>query len=127
MKKLLCLLSLMLVMLLLAGCGSTAATFSGSRVTNDDQYVLEFSILDRSDTQTMTLSQGDQLDVTIDCGSGDIAVTIQMGDQEPIYRGNQLPSSAFSVGIPKSGEYALTVTGNNAKGKVSIVKASGAQ
>lgn len=94
--------------------------FDGSRVGNPDGYWLDFSYMDKSDSQTMYLESGDILKVTYEIEDGRIDVTIGISDQEPIYRGNNVQTGNFELHIREAGEYAISVNASEASGRLSF-------
>ncbi len=61
------------------------------------------------------MKEGEALDVTVQAESGNISLIIRRRDDEPIYRGNNLESTAFQIGIEQEGTYTLTVEGERAR------------
>lgn len=94
--------------------------FDGSRVGNPDGYWLDFSYMDKSDSQTMYLESGDILKVTYEIEDGRIDVTIGISDQEPIYRGNNVQTGDFELHIREAGEYAISVNASKASGRLAF-------
>ena len=97
MKKNLCILCSFILILTLTACGTG---FDGSRTGNDSELVMDFKILNTTDSQA----------------------TIQKGDEEPFYVSEKLiGSQQFDFEINESGTYTVTVTGKKAKnGSVSF-------
>ena len=118
MRKYICMIGIM-ISVMLTSCG-TEPTFNGSRTSDGTNFFMEYCILNRMESQDLEMKEGDIIDVEIVSDSGNLAVTIQKGDEDPIYSGNELPTSSFSVGVPKEGTYTITVTGKKAKGSVSF-------
>ena len=61
--------------LFLSGC--SAPTFNGSRTGNDSQFLMEYTVLNTTDGQTLSLEAGDALDVAVVSASGAVSVNIQ--------------------------------------------------
>ena len=59
-----------LLILSLAACGSTPA-FNGSRTGNDEQFLLDYTMFNTTDSQELTAQAGDQIraDITVDGGN----------------------------------------------------------
>jgi hypothetical protein len=112
--------SVILSALLLAGCAS--ATFNGSRTGNDSQLVMEYTVFNTTDSQTLKLEQGDRLAVTIVDEQGTLSLSIAMEGEDPLYEDLDAQSRTFELVIPKSGNYQVTVTGEQAKGSLSVVR-----
>ncbi len=107
--------------LLLGGCGSKP-TFDGSKTGDADHYDIEFDVLNTTFTHELVMEAGESLEITVECTSGDIALLIQSGDNEPAYRGNKMDTTNFVVGINEAGTYTISVTGDNAKGHVVVTR-----
>ncbi len=120
MKKAIALLILGVLMLSLCAC--SPAKFNGSRTGNDTQLVMTYTVFNTTDSQLLTLEEGDWLQVDIVRESGKLSLEIQKDGSEAVYKSAELPTSSFQVGIPESGTYKVTVTGENAKGNLSVVK-----
>ena len=102
-------------------CACTkGATFNGSKTGDEDHFDIDFEMLNTSYSHNLKMKEGEVLDVTVEAESGNISLTIQKEDAEPVYRGSNLESTAFQVGIEKEGTYTLTVAGKKARGHVII-------
>lgn len=110
-----------LVAILLTGCGKTGV-FDGSRTTNEAGFQMEYSVLNREETAEIELSEGERLQVQLAHDKGNVDVTIGQKDKEPIYRGTKQENAGFILTIPESGAYSVTVTGHQAKGRVSFTR-----
>ena len=106
--------------LFLSGC--SAPTFNGSRTGNDSQFLMEYTVLNTTDGQTLSLEAGDTLDVAVVSASGTVSVKIQKEGELPLYDQEDVPTGQFSLEIPEDGEYNITVTGERARGSVSFVR-----
>ena len=94
--------------------------FDGSRVGNPNEYLLDFSYMDKSDCQTMYLESGDILKVTYEIKDGRIDVTIGISDQDPIYRGNDVQTGDFELPIQETGEYVISIRASKASGRLKF-------
>ena len=120
MKKFLAgLVTITLLVAALTGCGNNS-TFDGSKTGDAEHFDIEFATLNTSYTHELELEEGDSLDVSVDKEAGDIALTIQCGDEDPVYTGKGMDSTEFKVGINESGVYTITVSGKKAKGHVVV-------
>ena len=106
--------------LFLSGC--SAPTFNGSRTGNDSQFLMEYTVLNTTDGQTLSLEAGDTMDVAVVSASGTVSVKIQKEGELPLYDQEDVPTGQFSLEIPEDGEYNITVTGEQARGSVSFVR-----
>ena len=66
---------LLAVCLLFAGCGGKS-TFDGSRISNETEFRMEYSILDKEESAEMKLAEGDQLQVIISHTAGNVDVIV---------------------------------------------------
>lgn len=97
--------------------------FRGSRTGNDSEFIMDYKMLNTTDSQELILKAGDSIDAMIIVEDGRLAVTIRKDDDTPIYANRNLISSAqFGVEIEESGVYTVEVTGTQAKGSVRFVQ-----
>lgn len=108
----------MAILLILFGCGKR--TFDGSSTGNDEQFILDYSIMNCTKTNDMKLEKGANINVVIENESGNLDILIADSDGEKVYKGDDVTSGEFSVEIPKTDTYKVSVTGKNAKGNVSF-------
>lgn len=113
----------LLMAAMLVGC-SNNATFSGSKTGDADHFDIEFEVLNTSFSHDLELNAGESLDVTATKEAGKISLLIKCGDAEPVYQGDNLESTNFKVNINESGTYAITVSGQKAKGHVIVERVS---
>ena len=109
MKKIICILGTMLAALLLMACNSLS--FSGSRMGNDSQLIMKYSIFNTRDSQYFEMDQGDVIDADIVSDSGKLSVTVQSEDGETVYENEDVPTGTFQIEIRKKGIYKIKVTG----------------
>lgn len=65
-----------LLIISLAACGSTPA-FNGSRTGNDEQFLLDYTMFNTTDSQELTAQAGDQIRADITVDGGELSVQIQ--------------------------------------------------
>lgn len=106
----------------LVACASVVS-FDGSRTGNESQLIMEYKILNTTDIQMLELTAGDIVNFDVVSESGRVDISLQKGG-EYIYKGADIPTSSFQVEIADSGKYRLSVTGDRAKGSVSVTKAN---
>lgn len=124
MKKAVLFLSLLLLVGSVTACGWIGTQFEGSRLGNEDQLVMDYKVLNQTDTQSLKLEAGDVVDFAIVSEWGRVDLLLQKDGEEAVYEGTDVPTSSFQVAIEDSGTYLLTVTGNHAKGSVHVTKES---
>lgn len=108
----------MSVLFILMGCGKRI--FDGSSTGNDEQFIIDYSIMNCTKTNGMKLEKGASIDVVIENKSGHSDILITNSNGEKIYKGDDVTSGKFSIEVPKTDTYKFSVTGKNAKGNVSF-------
>lgn len=111
---------IIILVTLFSACSFTK--FDGSRIGNENQLIMEYSVLNGTDYQMMELQRDDWVEFTIVNESGKLDIILQKEDEDPIYQGADINTGYFRVGIEETGTYKVSVTGRNAKGSVSIVR-----
>ena len=106
---------------LLAGCDSSSV-FYGSRVINEAGFVMDYTVLNHEETAELTLVAGESLRVEFAHDRGSVDVTVGLPDREPIYRGTGQTEAEFTLTIPESGDYRISVTGHRASGKAAFLR-----
>ena len=99
--------------------------FDGARISDQGRFALQFDRMNRTDSETLSLAEGDALRVSWQIESGQIDVTIGMEDEEALYRANDRAAgdeADFCVEIPQTGSYTITVTARDAKGRIEFLK-----
>ena len=105
--------------LLLSGCGRKK-TFEGFRTSDETEFRMKYSILDKEESAELELTEGDQIQVHISHTAGNVDVIVGQKGEEPIYKGNEQENADFILTVPKTGCYHVSVTGHRAKGEVSF-------
>lgn len=113
-------LPVVLAAVLLAGYRS--ATFNGSRTGNDSQLIMEYTVFNTTDSQTLELERGDRLSVEIVQEKGTLSLSIEGEGGEPLYADEDAQSGSFELEIPEDGSYQVTVSGEQARGSLSVVR-----
>lgn len=106
------------IFILFTGCAKQ--TFNGSSTGNDEQFLIDYSIMNCTKTNDMKLEKGAKINVVIDNKSGKLDILIANSTGEKIYKGDAATSGKFIVEVPKDDIYRISVTGENAKGYVSF-------
>ena len=118
MKKMLSILCAIMIIVSLTACSSD---FDGSRTGNDNEFSMEYKVLNKTDSQDLKLQNGDKINAKIIIDGGTLAIKIQKDDEEPIYESDGISASnEFEVEVEESGIYTITVTGKKAKGSVNF-------
>ena len=118
MKKFLLIVCTLALIVSLTACG---LTFDGSRTGNDSEFIMEYHVLNKTDTQDLIAESGDTISGKIIVNKGSLSIKIQKDDEEPIYENNGISvSNEFDVEINESGTYTVSVTGKKAKGSIGF-------
>ena len=101
--------------------------FTGSRVKNPDEYLLDIEKMNGTDLHTLELQEGDVLDIQFETVKGSLYMEIKAPDGTAVYRGNGKETTDFTVNIRESGVYTIVVEARHAKGTIHIQLAGGDQ
>lgn len=119
MKKIILIVCTLVFLISLTACGTK---FDGSRTGNDSEFIMEYSVLNTTDAQDLTIEAGDTISAKIVVDKGSLSIKIQKDGEKPIYESNGISASnEFDVEIDESGTYTVEVTGKKAKGSVSLI------
>ena len=94
--------------------------FTGSRVKNPDEYLLDIEKMNGTDLHTLELHEGDVLQIEFETEKGELYMEIKAPDGTAIYRGNGKETTDFTVNIRESGVYTVVVEARHAKGTIHI-------
>ena len=112
------------VLLLAAGitvfAGCSREDFTGSRVKNPDAYLLDIEHMNGSDRHELQFQSGDVLRVRFETRKGVLHMQIEAPDGTALYTGNGESTTEFTVNVPESGTYAVTVEARQAQGIIQI-------
>lgn len=108
----------MIILVIVTGCSKQV--FNGNRTSNDTQFIMDYSILNRTEKHEMKLEAGVFVDVIIENKSGRVDILVADANGKEIYKGDNASSGKFSFKIPKTDTYKFSVTGSKAKGSVSF-------
>lgn len=111
---------LLIGLILNIGTGCRKQVFNGNRIGNDKQFIMEYTVLNKTETHQMKLEKGAFIDVIIENESGRLDVLVVDENGEKLYRGDDALTGEFSLEIPKTAIYSFSITGNKAKGSVSF-------
>ena len=114
-----------LLLLILAGVaaflfGYNQEGFTGSRVKNPDEYLLDIEKMNGTDLHTLELHEGDALQIEFETEKGELYMEIKAPDGTAVYRGNGKETTEFAVNIRESGVYTIAVEARHAKGSIHI-------
>ena len=113
-----------LLIFFISGCAdkNANAVFNGSKTANDNQFIMEYEILNTTYTEKLELKKNEVIKVEIVNDSGNLNISVIGESGEKVYKGNDISSSSFSLTIPKDDTYEFSVEGKKAKGSVSFKK-----
>lgn len=103
------------------GCDNNQ-TFSGSRTSNDNQFLVDFDVLNSTVNSKMPLSKGEKIETTIVLLKGVLDIIVKSENDTIAYQGNDVESCKFIIEIEEKGTYTFYVTGYKAKGSVCFIK-----
>lgn len=118
MKRRIAFMVVILSAMCLTACGGVQGAVSEQG--DEKAYSIDFTALNTAKAHELLLEKNDTLQVEITHNRGNIKLAIQGKDGHEAYAGNRLLSSVFTVGIPESGKYTVTVAGENSDGSVRI-------
>ncbi|MEZ3436208.1 MAG: hypothetical protein K1W34_16600 [Lachnospiraceae bacterium] len=119
MKKRSCILYFFILVLSLTACG---ADFDGSRTGNHNEFMMDYKVFNKTDSQDLIVEKGDTIHAEIIVEGGSLSFRILMRDEVPVYEGEDVTfSDEFDIDIEESGTYTVSVTGEKAKGSVSFI------
>jgi hypothetical protein len=113
-------LTIMGLLIILTVNGCTVQVFNGSRTGDNNQFIMNYTVLSRSETHEMKLEEGSTIDVDIENKSGRLDILVEDINGEVIYKGNNVSTGEFSIVIPKTNNYIITVSGKKAIGSVAF-------
>ena len=92
-------------------------------IRNEDNYLLEFHPLNMEHAETYQMTEGSSIQVDIVRAAGRLVVNIG----QAIYTANNAESASFTVLVPETGAYVLTVSGRQAEGSVKFTLLAGTE
>lgn len=122
-KKSLIITIIILALLVCAGAaalllrGSTPE-FTGSRVKNPDAYELAITRMNGTDSHTLTLRQGNRLQVHFETMAGEMTLEIRDPAGSAIYSGDGKACTDFTLDIGQDGDYTIAVTAKQGGGSL---------
>lgn len=100
--------------------GPDQKEFSGDRAAAPDTYRLDAARMSGTDTHTLELRTGDMLQIQFETTEGSLHLKIEAPDGTALYEGDGRTATDFTVNIPQSGAYSVTVEARRAKGNIHI-------
>ena len=94
--------------------------FTGSRVKNPVEYLLDIEKMNGTDLHTLELREGDVLQIEFETEKGELYMEIKTPDGTAVYRGNGKETTDFTLNIRESGIYTVVVEARRAKGTIHI-------
>lgn len=119
MNKMKILCFALIAVFIVTACGKKEV-FKVNTVADDMYYDMTFDWLNTVYTYDIYLEQGDSIEIFLEKERGKVSVLIQIGDEEPVYQGDDMAPSSFVVNIKKTGNYTVKISGQKAKGHVSF-------
>ena len=78
-----------------------------------------------TDQHSLALRQGDCLQIRFETEKGSLTMEITGPDGNEVYSGNGRETTDFTVTVPESGLYAITVSARQAQGSISVLAPGG--
>lgn len=116
------------LVLIISGCNSGNGTHhqitAVDRVSSQTSTSIssEHKLLDGREQYTIHVSDGEGLAVLISIlnQDGSLSLTIGKNGHAPVYTGNDIESSTFTVYLRESGDYSVIIDANNHEGSYSL-------
>jgi D-alanyl-D-alanine carboxypeptidase len=105
----------------IAGCDNNS-TFSGSKTSNDNQFLVDFDVMNSTVNGNMLLSEGETVETTFDIKKGDVDIIVVNENGTIAYQGNDVETCNFMIEIKEAGTYTFYITGFKAEGSVYFIK-----
>ncbi|MDD4297382.1 MAG: hypothetical protein PHC69_10590 [Ruminiclostridium sp.] len=121
MKKLILYILLYINIISMAGCTNNSR-FSGSKTSNENQFLVDFGLLNTTVNSKMFLSEGETIEATIDVQKGDVDIIVKNENGTIAYQGNDEEACKYIIKIEEEGTYTFYVSGAKAKGSVYFIK-----
>ena len=99
--------------------------FDGDRISDPGHVALRFDRMNRTDSETIVLQEGDVMHVSWQIEKGVVDIMIGQKNEEVVYQANDRPAgdkADFYVEIPETGSYAITVSAREAKGEIDFLR-----
>ena len=122
-KKSLIITIIILALLVCAGAAALllrggAPEFTGSRVKNPDAYELAITRMNGTDSHTLTLRQGNRLQVHFETTKGEMTLEIRDPAGGTVYSGDGKACTDFTLDIAQDGDYTIAVTAKQSGGSL---------
>ena len=117
-----------LLVLFLFGCGRGNGNYNQitavGRVSSQTSTGIssKHKLLDGREQYTIHVPDGEEFAVRVSVlnRSGSISLTIGKRDSTPVYTGNDMESSTFTVYLRESGDYSVIIDASNHEGSYSL-------
>ena len=105
----------------LTACGLwRQAEFDGSKTENADRFEMDFTVLNTTYTHEMPIGKDQYVEVRVTKDKGTLALSIEDGNGDAVYQGDDISTGEFIVYVDEPGNYTFSVSGERASGKVSF-------
>lgn len=113
---------ILILILILGSIGCSKVDFDGEVVSNENEFAMEYSLLNVSKSHSFELVEGNKISVQIEKESGKLNVSIKDDNGNEVYKGNDVSSGRYEISVKENGTYTIEVTGDNSSGSVSFRK-----
>ncbi|MGI5854404.1 MAG: hypothetical protein ACOX8I_08800 [Bacillota bacterium] len=117
-------LALTIILLTYSGCTIAKGSIIIKESISGTKCAIEFLEWSGQNKCELSLDKDDELQVVIACESGNVALEIRSKSGVKAYTGIDLQNCSFTVQVPESNEYVITIIGKRASGSISVEKIS---
>lgn len=96
--------------------------FYGNRVSNTNEYSIDFTVMDQHDETVFYLEKGEALEVSYRIEKGKMDLVIGMAGEKTIFKGNGITEGNFIVIADQTGKYLVSVDAKKAAGYLMVRK-----
>ena len=112
-------------MLAPSGRGEEALPEKRTHSSAKNTYLLDVRRMNGTDQHSLALRQGDCLQIRFETEKGSLTMEITGPDSSEVYSGNGRETTDFTVTVPESGLYTITVSARQAQGSISVLAPGG--
>jgi hypothetical protein len=115
-------LALTIILLTFSGCSIAKGSIIIKESISGTKCVVEFLEWSGQNKCELSLNKDDELQVVIACESGSVALEIRSKSGIKAYTGIGLQNCSFTVRVPETNEYVITIMGERASGSIRVEK-----
>lgn len=107
------------VTLICSACSPQKGSIMIFESTNGTECTMEFKEWSAQNKCELSLGKNDELQIETSCENGEVSLSVKGKNGSRPYTGNNLGSGTFTVTVPQTDEYIITITGKNATGSLT--------